>query len=171
MTKLAGAVVVLALALTACQTTPQRPPATQSFSATEAAYIKKPGTGVITGHAFRTRATGTVVNAAGEVVRLIPATAYAQERITQLYGDRKFVPVARYPRQDTPDPAYAEHTRTVKSQANGRFRFDNVPPGRYFITAQIIWGDDEKREGGSVYDIVTLTGRETEPVDIILSGN
>lgn len=171
MKRLAGAaVVVLGVALAGCQSV-QRPPATQSFSAAEAAFIKQPGRGVITGHAFRTRSTGSVVNAAGEVIRLIPATAYAQERVTQLYGDRKFVAVARYPKQDTPDPAYAEHTRTVKSEANGRFAFEKVPPGRYFVTAQIIWGDDEQREGGSVYDIVTLTGRETEPVNIILSGN
>jgi len=38
---------------------------------------------------------------------------------------------------------------------------------------QVIWGDETAftREGGSVYDSVTLTGRETEPVHVILSGN
>lgn len=170
MRGVATGLACIGLALAACQSAPQRAPATVTFSAAEAAFIRKPGKSVITGHAFRTKSSGTVVNAAGEVIRLIPVTAYSRERVTQLYGDRKFVPVARYPQQDTPDPGYAEHTRTVKSQANGRFVFEGVPPGSYYVTAQIVWGEDP-REGGSVYDTVTLTGRETQPVDLILSGN
>lgn len=154
-----------------CQ--PARTIATSAtFSAQEAAFIKKPGAGTILGHAFRTRpSTGTVVNAAGEVIRLVPATAYARERFGQLYGARKFLPVARYPREEALDPAYVEHTRTVKSQANGRFVFEKVPPGTYFVTGQVVWGEDEAREGGSLYDMVTLTGRETGPVEVILSGS
>lgn len=142
-----------------------------SFSPDEAAYIRKQGAGVVTGHAFRTRAKGQVVNAAGEVVRLVPATAYARERFASLYGRTKFIAHANYPREE-PDPGYAEYTRTSKTQANGRFAFDKVAPGRYFVTTQVIWGGEDalSREGGSVYDEVTLTGRETEPVHVILSG-
>lgn len=164
------AALLAALATAGCQ--PQRAASTVAFSAEEAAFIKKPGKGVITGHAFRTRSNGVVVNAAGEVIRLIPSTGFTRERFAQLYGNRKFLPVARYPVEDKPDPGYAEATRTVKSEANGRFIFQNVPPGSYYLTAQVVWGDDPlNREGGSVYDTVTLTGRETEPVDVILSGN
>jgi hypothetical protein len=163
--------LLLGLAAAGCQGT-QRPPQSVAFSAQEAAFIKRPGQGVIVGHAFRTRANGVVVNAAGEVIRLIPATAYARERFTQLYGSRKFLPVANYPRNDMVDPAYSDHTRTVKSEANGRFAFEGVPPGTYYVTAQVVWGDDpSSREGGSVYDMVTLTGREAQPANVILSGN
>jgi hypothetical protein len=165
-----GSVLIAAVAA-GCQSS--RPPATVAFSVEEAAFIKKPGSGVIVGHAFRTRSRGQVVNAAGEVVRLVPATAFARERFRQLYGERKYVAVSAYPSQDTPDPAYSEYTRTVKSEANGRFAFDRVPPGTYFVTTQVTWGEEgvATREGGSVYDMVTLTGRETEPVNVILSGN
>ena len=158
------------LALAACV---DRKPATQSFSVEEAAFVKKPGTGTIVGHAFRTKPTGVVVNAAGEVVRLIPATAFSRERFAQLYGKRKYVPHREYPRDDNPDPRYSEYTRTTKAEANGRFAFENVPPGEYFITTQVIWGDEDAffREGGTVYDSVTLTGKEREPVSVILSGN
>ena len=165
-----GSVLIAAVAA-GCQSS--RPPATVAFSAEEAAFIKKPGSGVIVGHAFRTRSRGQVVNAAGEVVRLVPATAFARERFRQLYGERKYVPASAYPSQDKPDPAYAEYTRTTKAEANGRFAFDKVAPGSYFITTQVIWGEEGVaiREGGSVYDTVTLTGKETEPVNVILSGN
>lgn len=165
------AMAALAVALAACQAS--RPPATVAFSAEEAAFIRKPGTGAITGHAFRTRPSGTVVNAAGQVVRLVPATAFARERFAQLYGSRKYVPHGAYPREDAVDPAYAEHTRTVKADAGGRFTFDKVAPGSYFVTTQVVWGDEDafSRAGGSVYDSVTITGRETEPVHLILSGH
>lgn len=147
-------------------------PTTTSFSAEEAAFIRKPGTGVIVGHAFRTRSKGQVVNAAGEVVRLVPATAYARERFSRVFGKTKFLPHWRYP-NDQVDPGYAELTRTTKTTANGRFAFDKVAPGTYFVSTQVIWGEEDAvfREGGTVYDEVTLTGRETEPVEVILSGH
>ena len=150
-----------------------RPPATVAFSTEEAAFIKKGGTGVITGHAFRTKPSGSVVNAAGQVVTLVPATAFARERFTNLYGGGKYVPHHAYPLPDEVDPAYAEYSRATKAESNGRFVFDNVAPGTYFVTTQVLWGDEYacSREGGLVYDSVTLTGKETKPVDVILSGH
>jgi len=150
----------------------ERKPATVAFSVDEAAFIKKGGTGVITGHAFRTKPSGVVVNAAGQVVRLIPATEFARERFTNLYGAGKYIPHHAYPREDSVDPAYAEYTRTTKAESNGRFVFENVAPGTYFLNTEVLWGDEYafSREGGLVYDSVTLTGKETRPVDVILSG-
>jgi hypothetical protein len=168
---IAAAAGLIGIALAGCQAS--RKPATVAFSAQEAAFIRKMGTGTITGHAFRTKPSGVVVNAAGQVVRLVPATAFARERFANLYGQRKYLPHGAYPGDDAVDPAYAEYTRTTKAEANGRFSFDKVAPGTYFLTTQVIWGEETAftREGGSVYDLVTLTGRETEPVHVILSGN
>lgn len=162
-------VLGLAALLGACV---QGPETTSSFSAEEASFIRKPGTGVIIGHAFRTRSKGQVVNAAGEVVRLIPATAYARERFSGIFVRTKYLPHWRYP-NDQIDPRYAEFTRTTKSTARGRFSFDKVAPGSYFVSTQVIWGEEDAifREGGLVYDEVTLTGKETEPVEVILSGH
>jgi len=151
-------VICVAMALSAC--------------VEEAAFIKKTGTTTITGHAFRTKPSGVVVNAAGEVVRLVPATAFARERFQNLYGNRRYLPHRDLPRADNPDPAYAEYIRTTKAESNGRFIFQNVAPGTYFVTTKVIWGDEDAlfREGGAVYDSVTVTGRETEPLHVILSG-
>ncbi len=164
-----GLGIVLALALSGCV---ERKPATVAFSADEAAFIRKTGTTTITGHAFRTKPSGAVVNAAGQLVRLVPATAYARERFANFYGTRKFVPHRGYPRDDNPGPAYGEYSRTTKAESNGRFVFEKVAPGDYFVTTQVIWGDEDalSREGGSVYDSVTVTGKETQPLHVILSG-
>jgi hypothetical protein len=160
----------IALLLPACV---DRQPTLAKFSVEEAAFIKKTGTTTIVGHAFRTKSTAVVVNASGQVVRLIPATAFAKERFAKLFGKVKYIPHYNYPRDDNPDPAYGEYTRTTKAEANGRFAFEKVAPGEYFVSTQVIWGDEDAffREGGSVYDSVTVTGKEKEPVNVILSGN
>lgn len=160
--------VCVAVLLAACV---DRQPTVAQFSVDEVAFIKKPGKGVVVGYAFLTKSTGVVVNAAGQVVRLIPATPFSRERFTQLYGKGKYVPHSAYPRDDNPDPRYGEYSRTTKAEANGKFAFENVPPGEYFITTQVLWGDEDAlfREGGSVYDTVTLTGKELEPVQVVLS--
>jgi len=158
----------LAALLTACV---DRQPTVAQFSVEEVAFIKKPGKGVVVGHAFLTKSSGVVVNAAGQVVRLIPATPFSRERFAQLYGKGKYVPHSGYPRDDNPDPRYGDYSRTTKAEANGKFAFENVPPGEYFITTQVIWGDEDAlfREGGSIYETVTLTGKETQPVSVVLS--
>ena len=165
-----GIAIAAALLLGSCI---ERKPGTVAFSVEDAAFIKKQGTSVIVGHAFRTKPSGAVVNAAGQVVRLIPATDFSRERFTLLYGNRRFVPHSAYPRGDYPDPRYGEYTRSTKAEANGRFAFENVAAGEYLVTTQITWGDEDAlfREGGFVYDAVTVTGKEQGPVSIILSGN
>lgn len=146
-----------------------------AFSAAEAAFIKQQGKGVITGHAFRTRPKGQIVNAAGEVVWLVPQTAHSRERFANFFGNRKYVRHAhRFGLWASErNVEYEAHTRQTKTESNGRFAFKDVAPGSYFVMSQVTWGeeDDLVREGGFVYDAVTLTGKETEPVHLVLSGN
>ena len=37
------------------------------------------------------------------------------------------------------DPEYASYTRTTTSDSNGRFTFENVAPGKYYVATQIMW--------------------------------
>lgn len=150
-------------------------PAPQSrFDPAEAAFIRKEGAATIEGQAFLRDPQGqvNVRYAAGEVVRLVPATAYARERFTQLYGQKKFIPalLMQTPAQDAD---YAAFTRTTKANSTGRFSFDKVAPGRYFITTRLTWTPKGALlgEGGAIYDEVEVTGKEIEPIQVILSGN
>jgi len=143
------------------------------FDPSQANYIRAPGRGVIAGQAFLRDASGSNVRyAAGETVRLIPATTYAQTRIKNFYGSVKFLPAASIPKVE-PDTQYASLTRTTTTESNGRFTFENVAPGRYYLTTQLIWKpkDAPTPEGGAMYEEVTLTGKENGPVKVVLSGN
>lgn len=167
-------ILLLSAGLAGCNAPRDGGAFTAHFDPAEAAYIKKEGKGVIEGHAFLRDKTGQTNTraAAGEVVRLVPATAYAKERFARFYGGAKFVPAGAIPKID-PDPDYAAHTRTTKAETTGRFTFDRVAPGTYFVTTQLIWKpkDAFASEGGAMYEEVTITGRESEPVKVVLSGN
>jgi protocatechuate 3,4-dioxygenase beta subunit len=56
------------------------------------------------------------------------------------------------------DPEYASYTRTTTSDSNGRFTFENVAPGKYYVATQIMWRPKGNifSEGGALYDIVTV---------------
>lgn len=162
-------VLAVILPLAACQSTIQ----TQAkFNPDEASFIKTEGKGIISGHGFLKRRTGVTVNAAGEIVRLTPVTTYSSERFTRLYNGRKYVAAISMPKIDV-DPVYADYTRTVKADHMGRFRFEKVAPGKYFVSTQAVWRErgEYLSSGGAIYDVVTVTGKEEDPVEVILSGN
>jgi hypothetical protein len=142
------------------------------FDPSQAAYIKKQGGATLEGHAFLKDKGGSVKVAAGEIVRLVPATSFARARFAHYYRGTKFVS-ARYIPKIAPDADYAEYTRTTKSESNGRFSFDRVAPGSYFIATQLFWENKDEffKQGGAFYEEVNVTGRETDAIRVILSGN
>ncbi|WP_036292355.1 lipoprotein [Methylosinus sp. PW1] len=163
-------VALAPLALSACNSAAPE----MRFDPAEAAFIRQEGKATIEGQAFLRDQQGktNVRYAAGEVVRLIPATAYAQARISQFYGKRKFIPALLMP-TPTQEAEYAAYTRTTKAGATGRFTFDKVAPGRYFVTTQLTWLPKGGliSEGGAMYDEIVVTGKETDPIEVVLSGN
>jgi hypothetical protein len=144
------------------------------FDPAEAAYIMAQGKVTIEGQAFLRDKTGrrNARYAAGEVVRLVPATAYARARFAQYYGDSKFASAISFRRFEE-NPEYESYTRTTKAESTGRFAFDNVAPGTYFVVSQLTWRPKESiwTEGGAMYEEVAVTGNETAPVKVVLSGN
>lgn len=165
------AAAAAALTLAACQST-QPTKIDAAFDAKEAAFIKTQGETRIDGHAFLKTPNGTAKHAVGEPVRLIPATAYARERFEKLYAGKKFLPAAQYRQAEATDPAYVEAQRTVKTDSNGRFSFDHVGPGTYYLSTQIVWKPEGSFavQGGAVWESVTVTGKEDKPIKAIVNG-
>lgn len=163
--------LLAAAALAGCRST-EAPTLSVAFDSKEAAFVKRQGVTRIDGHAFLKQPSGKPIFAVGETVRLIPATAYARERFQKLYGAAKYVAAAQYPAQIPADPAYGDYMRVTKSESSGRFSFENVPPGTYFVSTQVVWKPEGElfHRGGAVYDMVTVTGREDKPIKLILNG-
>lgn len=181
-------VIVAALALAGCRSTPETAATLSAagFDPGEAAYIKKNGAGSIQGHAFWRDDNGGTVNASGEIIRLVPATAYARQRFAVLYKGRRSLPANEIPRVDV-DPQYAEFTRTTRAGSSGRFEFDNIAPGVYFVTGQVRYRDKDAyvkmnagayrqklhtgNDGGAMFDTVTVTGKEERPIKLVLTND
>lgn len=181
-------VLAAALAVGGCRSTPETASVATAaaFDPAEAAYIKKSGTVSIQGHAFWRDDKGGTVNASGEIIRLVPATRYARERFAVLYKGRRSLPSDQVPRVDV-DPQYADYTRTTRAESTGRFEFDNVAPGVYFVTAQVHYRDKDSyvqinagsfrsrlrtgNDGGAMFETVTVTGKEEKPVKLVLTND
>jgi hypothetical protein len=142
-----------------------------AFDPKAAAFINKEGKASIEGHAFMRRPDNAVENAVGQTVRLIPVTPYSEARFAQFYRGKKFLPAFQIPKIEA-DPEYASYTRTTTSDSNGRFTFENVAPGKYYVTTQIMWRPKGNffSEGGAIYDIVTVPNKDTKKVKLILTG-
>ena len=176
------------VALTGCQSTasPTVVASATPFNAADAAFIKKSGTAKIAGHAFWRDGEGGTVNAAGELIRLVPATSYSRERFAALYKGGRSINAGAIAQAGS-DPAYAEYTRTTRAESTGRFEFDALAPGTYFVTAQIVWKDKHQQlkfqygiysnvqkigqDGGAMYETVTVTGKETTPIKLVLTND
>ena len=161
-------IAALALALAGCQTTADH---ATPFDPKAAAFINTQGTGKIEGHAFYRSEAGGVVYAAGEYVWLIPRTPYTDQRFRQLYGTAKYSQAKWLPSVEA-DPDYAKYTRSTKAESDGRFTFDHVGPGEYYVATVVTWRPEGAMltSGGAIYEQVSLTGKEKEAVKVIVSG-
>jgi hypothetical protein len=162
-------ILALALATGACQSTRIENPI--AFDAAEAAFVLKQGKAEIEGHAFVTNGSGGVVNAAGQPVWLVPVTAYARQRFAAFYGAGKSIPARSVPSISS-DPEYIKYTRQTKTESSGKFSFDKVAPGEYFVVSQMIWKKDDAMfaQGAAMYETVKISGSEKDPVKVVVSG-
>lgn len=161
--------VLATLALTGCITMPADMPPFDAEQKAFAAEQITPGSGVVKGYAFFHAWTGRTYTAGGDWVDLFPVTPYAQARMQAIYGSnkRRFYTVFGGP--PAGDPDYHALRRRTKADIHGRFKFEDVKPGRWYVIASVGWerGDEAYRVG--VYEEIEVKPNET--VDVVLSGN
>ena len=159
--------------LSACQSTGGiREHAMQArFQPDRANYVFTQGTGQISGQAY-INIGGKLRYASNGRVSLVPATAYAKERMRAIYGSGN---IASKPvRFKGQDPQYRSFARHHTANEKGEFVFRNVAPGDYFITTGVVW----RESGGPVtgkFKRVALKKRISlsagEKVSVTLSGS
>ncbi len=112
------------------------------FDPAEYAPFSRVGTGVIEGQAFLKTKGGDVKLAAGEPVYLNPVTTYSTEFFeTYVIGYRDVEPS---------DPRAGDFSRTVVGDGEGRFRFEGLPAGDYYLHCAIHWYYSEYGQTGGI---------------------
>ena len=132
--------VMLTALLAGCQTSGSSSPVYQTnaaFSPEEASFINVQGTGRIKGSAYLETPNGRKP-AARSKVTLVPATAYARERVRLIYGNRKMAS-AKSVRFQGADRRYHAFTRSTMADIEGNFTFKGIGPGEYFVTTAVVW--------------------------------
>lgn len=119
------------------------------FNENQAQELMQPGTGTIKGNAFLRQAGGGVVTCAGSTVNLIPATDYAKERITMIYGssDSGIARTVEFKFRDD-QPGYFIHTKNTKCDSQGNFQFEDIAAGEFFVTTFVSWSVGRIEQGG-----------------------
>lgn len=163
------AFIAAAMLLTGCAAT--QPKVVQMvfpFDDAAAAEAMKPGTNSVTGSAFLRQRGGGVVTCAGAGVMLFPATRYAVERVKYLYGNSRdgvrSVSQHRELIQFEPDaPGYKTAVIETRCDAQGKFSFDRVADGDWFVVTQVTWSTGPyNTEGGTLMQRFSLNGGEVK---------
>jgi hypothetical protein len=138
------------------------PPAqmTLPFKPSDVAWSMGSGTASVEGTAA-IPAGGEVHTCAGGEAQLFAAGAYAAEMMRLVFGSdvRGYAPVglARYPSNVADD--FKTTVRRARCDANGHFRLDGVPAGRWYVFSNVIFrgpGGDPSPQGGALMQRVDV---------------
>jgi hypothetical protein len=93
----------------------------------------KTGDCILTGQAFLVQENGHTIQAAGRIVTLDPANSIGKEWWVK---DGKSW---RWKDLKPPTPEFDKARRTTIADADGRFKFTDLPAGDYFIRTEVTW--------------------------------
>lgn len=134
-------------------------PLSAPFDPTAVAYALTDGASSLNGQAFAKTRGGDTKYASGETVTLIPVSDYTTEYMKGIGTARGAA---------TPDPRLASYTRTTVADGEGKFTFNRVPEGSYFVYTKVFWevpGQYGLTTTGSwIKDVVTARGPTTNVI-------
>lgn len=134
------------------------------FDEAEARRLIGDGSATLKGNAFMRQQGGGVVTCAGSDVALVPATAYAKQRMEAIYGNTTGG-IARNSVQFYPDEAgYYSLLRRARCDAAGNFQFERLQAGDFFVTTSVNWTVNYSQQGGNLMLRVRVRDGETQSV-------
>lgn len=150
-------------ALSSCAVKPVK--LAEEFNEVEAEKQLKDGKNTIEGSAVWREKNGAVQKCSGYRVFLYPVTKYAKERVTHLFGADEWG--AREASKEkivfVPDDIrFHQLSRKTVCDVDGKFEFENVADGDYFVVTKIVWGNpeqpEEQTEGGNLMQKISVKG-------------
>jgi hypothetical protein len=146
------------------------------FDPEEIAWANRRGNNKIAGTALLRTVGGEVRTCAAYPATLTPASGYAAERMNYLYGNTRkgynpidggknvvFVHACAECASD--EKEYVRTTRETICDAQGKFEFEDIPNGVYFLTVPVVWQvTPYSREGGYLMQRVRVEAGRTEKV-------
>jgi hypothetical protein len=161
-------IAAAAAALAGCAATPV---ALQNrFDPAEIAWFSARGTNAISGTAILRTTQGGIKSCAALAVTLFPVSAYARERMRHLYGgdDEGFNPLVGGIPADfaSTDPRYEASAKSTRCDAHGRFWFNELADGDYYLVATVTWRERSYaiEQGGYLMRHVHVSTGETKDV-------
>ena len=155
--------------VTSCTTTPVSQ-TLSIYDRDQVAWSFSDGTGKVEGDGFLSRRDGMLVKCSGQQVNLIPLSDYAIERITNIYGNPNGgYNTAGYGsrRVDEAVSTYWNDTRQTVCDVDGKFVFNNLPSGEYYVVTRVIWRvSDYVNEGGVMSRRIKVKEGETVKVSL-----
>lgn len=131
-------ILISTILFTACSTVQLQ----SSFNAKEVNWAKEKGTLSISGQGFARTQGGDVKLCSGSEVSLIPKSKYATERINHIYGNDTKGRVGNgfnFKKLPEAPKEYGENMTTTTCDAQGNFKFQNLPSGEYYLVLSIGW--------------------------------
>jgi len=125
------------------------------FVESEYASYAGEGTARICGVAYIKTQRGEFKYGAENETYLNPVTSYSTEWYTvEVIGDRSLTKA---------DPKVLAYNRATRADSDGRFCFENIPSGTYYLTCPVEWmyGANSAIKGGMAYAQVTVKDGET----------
>ena len=107
-------------------------PSLAADAASYSAYMQ-PGTATVAGQLFFKAADGNAYLGAGESVYLDPVTPYSSEWFSH-YGRS-----VAYAEEAPSDKLFRTARKLATADAGGRFTFNAVPAGRYYVRGRVRW--------------------------------
>lgn len=123
--------IILCITLTSCTTRQQ--PRVEQFLPYEYEPYSKPGTATIVGDVFLVTKSGEVKKGAGFPIILTPVTSYSTEWFQR--GVLNKAPL------DAQDERLRSFQQEVIADGDGRFEFENLPAGNYYLVSKVLWED------------------------------
>jgi len=166
-----GAILILALFLTACVAIPTQT-VTLVYSDIFSSY-EGAGKGSLTGQAFLRQQGGGVVVCAGEDVFLHPYAGPFQEAYDLAKsGTRPIVAGSeneRFSVVAANDPRFASLVKRTRCDAQGNFEFSNLRTGKWIVSTIVRWVVADIWQGSSLSTVVEIDANQRTKV--LLTGS